>query len=221
MAPWAHAPAPAASTSVAASTRLRVDDAVVLAIVTACGLEASSKLLHVQNPIVQTLLVVAWSAAAARRLVAWRHGQGAVRFDRLYQQLTVVACTAPLFAMPLLNPSASNWSGGGLFSLPSWLQASGGLLIVMSLLVPFCAPPESSAEPRPLISGAEFYGRAVGFILLAVSPWFAAAVCVSFVFRKRLSSNEAGLSPVASAPSVPASSRRVYRRDGTLDPVPA
>lgn len=217
---------PSALTSVDARVSLRLDDLVVLTIVSACALEASSKLLGVRDPIVQSFLVIGWTAAAARRLVAWRHGQGPLHLDRPSQKLTVVACTAPLFLMQLVNP----WSmTGGRLSSPFWLQAIGGLSILVSLLAPFCVRRSrmlvdrtpGSGRPSLSLPEVEFWARAIGFILLTASPAVLAAVCVSGTLRRWTASH----GPVGSVSVAPASidiaPSRNIRRDGSLKLLPA
>jgi hypothetical protein len=214
-------PVPSA-TSVRGRARLRVDDLVVLTIVSACALEASSKLLNVQSPIAQSLLVIAWTAAAARRLVAWRHGQDPVHLERLSQKLTVVACTVPLFVMQLLNPSTRDWATDASLSVPLWFQALGGLFILISLLAPFCARRSRVRSPdRPNIPlpAVEFYARAIGFILLTASPSVVVAVCACVVVRSWTEPRP--LAGPATATIDSASSREICGRDASLDLLPA
>jgi len=207
-------PVPSA-TSVRGRARLRVDDLVVLTIVSACALEASSKLLNVQSPIARSLLVIAWTAAAARRLVAWRHGQDPVHLERLSQRLTVAACTVPLFVMQLLNPSTRNWSTDASLSLPLWFQALGGLFILVSLLAPFCPRSRVGWPARPSIPlpAVEFYTRAIGFILLSASPSVVVAVCACVVVRSWTEPRPATIDS--------ASSREICDRDASLNLLPA
>jgi hypothetical protein len=226
----ANAPVPDVPRSVHAGVRLRFDDLVVLTIVSACALEASTKLLGVSDPIVQSLLVIAWTAAAARRLVAWRHGQGPARLDRLSQKLTVVACTAPLFVMQLLNPTSRDWSTSAPLSLPFWLHASGGLFIVISLLAPFCAQASRRLIDRSRgpernglsLGDVEFQARVIGFILLTGSPVVGAAVCAGMML-KHWTEPQGATSPVAAASAgiTDDSPREMCRADGTLNLLPA
>jgi hypothetical protein len=230
MAPGlSNEPVPLAA-SVRGRARLRVDDLVVLTIVSACALEASSKLLNVESPFARSLLVIAWTAAAARRLVAWRHGQDPVHLERLSQKLTVAACTVPLFVMQLLNPSAPGWSTSDLHFLPVWLQAVGAVSIMVSLLAPFCAGPgrmrrdhlRGPGRPRFSPPAVEFYARAIGFVLLTGSPSVVAAVCGCVVLRSWTESHgQGGSVSVASATFDSASSSEVSHRDGRLGLLPA
>jgi hypothetical protein len=150
---------------------------VVLAIVSACALEASSRFLAVQGPIAQSLLVIAWTAAAARRLVAWRHGHGPVPVERLSQGLTIVACAVPIVVMQSLNPSSREWPAIALASFPSSLHLAGALFIAFGVLAPFWVPRSRM--------GVEFYARAIGFILLTASPLVAAVVAGCVMLRCR------------------------------------
>jgi hypothetical protein len=218
---------PSAPTSVHAPVWLRLEDLVVLTIVSACALEASSKLLGVGDPIVQSWLVIGWTAAAARRLLAWRHGQGSLHFDRLSQTLIVVGCTAPLFLMPLVNPSSGDGSMGGRLSSPFWLQAIGGLSILVSLVAPFCARHsrvlfDGTRRFAPSLPGVELGARATGFILLAASPQAIAAVCVTGLLRSWTESQgQTSPVPVASRSIDSTSSREASRPDGSLELLPA
>jgi hypothetical protein len=168
---------------------LRPTDLVVLLVVVGFVLPVASDLLRVGDRRAIAVLAICWACAALKRLMAWRNGQRGQR--ELFQHggvegatsLIVLAGVAPWIVLPLLQqcyPHAWIWIP---MSLPIWLRAGGGVLMLCGVMKPFLAalgrdrpdtgtmtmhsPAGRSITPDMLMDG-------LGFALLAASPLLGA-----------------------------------------------
>jgi hypothetical protein len=163
--------------------RLHVPDLVVLTIVGGCVLEASAKLLSGPDPLVQILLVIAWTAAAAKRLVDWRHGKApAVALEDAPHPLALAVGMAPWFGLLLMDGSFQNWSPWASITFPPPFRIVGAVVIVSGVLGPFWI----ALRTRTTFARAGGFAYAFGFLLLSSSPligvlatgWLALRYCV-------------------------------------------
>ena len=118
--------------------RIHVTDLVVLAIVGGCVLEASAKLLSADDALVQIVLVIAWTSAAAKRLVDWRHGKArAFAIEGSTQALAIVVGMAPCFGLLLMDGSFQQWSPWESITFPLPFRIIGAGLLLSGMLGPF------------------------------------------------------------------------------------
>ena len=123
--------APLAQPFARVPVRVHVTDLVVLAIVGGFALEVSTKLLSGGDALVQSVLVIAWTAAAARRLVDWRHGKSRpLALEGASQALAVVVGMAPWFLFPLMDGSFQNWWPWASIAFPPLFRIIGASLIM-------------------------------------------------------------------------------------------
>lgn len=180
MARTPSAAAPFARRLARALRDLHVADIVVLAIVGSCALDASAKLLSAPNPVVQSVVVIACTAAASKRLVAWRHGGcRPLSIERPSQAIAVVAGVAPCFLLPLLRQPFQDWSLWVPIVFPLSLRVIGASLMMCGVFGPFwlalrgrgasVGVGESTLRDatRP---GVDACAHAMGLFLLSSSP---------------------------------------------------
>ena len=124
---------------------LHVADLIVLAVVGGCVLDLSTKLLSTPNPLVQAVFIVACTAAAAKRLVAWRGGTcQPIVIEAPSQTIAIVAGVAPWFLLPALHESPL-WAP---VTFPPALQVIGAVLMMSGVIGPFwVALTTSGASP--------------------------------------------------------------------------
>ena len=145
-----------------------VADLVVLAIAGGCVMEASAQLLSVYNPVVLALMVIAWTAAAAKRLVAWRHGtRGAISIRGASQTITIVAGMAPWFLLPLVRQPLQDSTLWAPLAFPLFLRVVGACLMMSGVFAPFWVALRGSG---PSTGDTGFALSAIGFFLLSSSP---------------------------------------------------
>jgi hypothetical protein len=174
---------------------LHLPDLVVLAIAGGVALEASTALLPVGHRILQTVVVIAWTAGAARRLVAWRHGKGRVLpVDDVPEMLLVAAGMTPWILLPLMRDPAGAWPLWAPLAFPGSLRVVGGCLAMAAVIGPFwtasgrgtTAALQRRAAVRTLNRpGLDACACAAGFFLLSASPvvgvlivcWFGVVCC--------------------------------------------
>ena len=147
-----------------------------------CVLEASTKLLAAPGVLVQTVLVIAWTATAAKRLVDWRHGKSRVlTLEGGSQALAVVAGMAPWF-MLLMDGAFHSLSPLDSFTFPPVFRFFGAILIICGILGPFRVAGRRGRAP----AHAGGFAYAFGFLLLsspvigvlATGCWLAMSYCV-------------------------------------------
>jgi len=170
--------APFGSRFACAVRNLHVADLVVLAVVGGCVLDLSTKLLSPPNPLVQAVFIVACTAAAAKRLVAWRHGTcQPIVIEAPSQTIAIVAGVAPWFLLPALHDSPL-WSP---VTFPPALQVIGAVLMMSGVIGPFWVALTSSgasalagASPAATSLRPDMHicARALGFFLLSANVVF-------------------------------------------------
>lgn len=127
---------------------LHVADLVVLTIIGGGALDASTKLLAAPNPFVQSVLVIVFTAAAAQRLLAWRHGtRRTVSIEGASQTITIVVAAAPWFLLPLLRQPFQNWLQWAPLAFPLPLRVIGACLMMSGVLGPFWLALRTSGAP--------------------------------------------------------------------------
>lgn len=129
--------APFARRLARALRNIHVADLGALAIVGGLVLDGSAKLLSAPNPLVQLVLVIACTAAAAKRLVAWRHGKGPpISIERPSQTIAIVAGVAPWFLLPLFHQPLHEWPLWAPIAFPPALRVIGACLMVSGMFGP-------------------------------------------------------------------------------------
>jgi protein-S-isoprenylcysteine O-methyltransferase Ste14 len=133
-----------------AARNVHVADLVVLALVGACVMDTSATLLNAPNPLVQLVLVIACTSAAAKRLLTWRHGEcHPISVKGPSQTIAVVAAAAPWLLLPLLRHPLQSWLQWAPLALPLPVRVIGACLMVSGVFGPFwLAPRTSSARAR-------------------------------------------------------------------------
>jgi hypothetical protein len=127
---------------------LHVADLVVLALIGGGVLDTSATLLAAPNPIVQSVVVFAFSAAAAKRLLAWRHGtRRTISLQGASQTITIVVAAAPWFLLPLLRQPFQNWLQSAPLAFPLPLRVVGACLMMSGVLGPFWLALRASSAP--------------------------------------------------------------------------
>ena len=125
-------------------------------VVTTCAarstrvMDTSATLLNAPNPLVQLVLVIACTSAAAKRLLTWRHGEcHPISVKGPSQTIAVVAAAAPWFLLPLLRHPLQSWLQWAPLALPLPVRVIGACLMVSGVFGPFwLAPRTSSARAR-------------------------------------------------------------------------
>ena len=167
MADAATTTAPVAQPLARVPVRIHVPDLVVLLIVGGCVLEASAKLLTGPDALVQILLVIAWTAAAAKRIVDWRHGKApALTLEEAPQPFALVVGMAPWFVLLMMDGSFQNWSPWASITFPPLFRIVGAVVIVAGVLGPFWV----ALRRRSTLVRADGFAYAFGFLLLSSSP---------------------------------------------------
>jgi hypothetical protein len=177
--------------------RVHVADLVVLAVAGGVAFNASAALLPVGHPALQAVAVIVWTAGAARRLVAWRHGKGRVlAVDGAPEMLLVAAGMVPWILLPLMNDPVQTWPVWAPLAFPASLRVLGACLTMAGVVGPFWMARGAGAAParaRQVAGARQAAVRtlnppgldvcvcAAGFFLLSASPivgvlvvcWFA------------------------------------------------
>jgi hypothetical protein len=186
---------PVARTPQAPAVRLRGADLVVVAI--ACGsvMQASAKLLPPPDLVLQSVLVVAWTAMAVRRLLAWRHGRvGPVKVQGVAQGAAIACGLAPWVLLTVMETPLGAESTWAVATAPHSLRLFGACLVVWGVLGPFWLalrrrPPQSDDGAdlgQFTMPGADRFAHAAGVFLLLPAAflglfsavWLAVALCV-------------------------------------------
>jgi hypothetical protein len=180
---------------------VHIADLVVLGIVGACVLDVSAKLLSVPNPLVQSVFVIACTASAAKRLVAWRHGKcQPISIEGPSQTIAVVAGVAPWFLLPAVHQPLHEWALWVPIAFPPMLRVLGAIVMLAGVFSPFWIG-LASGRPSTLVGASpsanslrpdvEICARAFGFFLLSANVvfgvlaigWFAMTCCADRELR--------------------------------------
>jgi hypothetical protein len=174
--------APFGSRLARAVRNLHVADLVVLAVVGGCVLDVSTKLLSAPNPLVQAIFIIACTAAAAKRLVAWRHGTSEpITIEGPSQMVAIVAGVAPWFLLPALHQPLHEWPLWTPVTFPPALQVIGAVLMLSGIFGPFwialtSSGPSALAGASPAASSLrpdmQLCARALGHFLLSAKVVF-------------------------------------------------
>jgi hypothetical protein len=170
---------------------LRPTDLVVLLVVVGFVLPVASDLLRVGDRRAIAVLAICWACAALKRLIAWRNGERGQREllehggVKVATSFVVLAGVAPWVVLPLLQqcyPHAWVWIP---MSLPTWLRAGGGVLMLCGVMRPFLAALGPERPGTRAMTMQPRAGRSImpdmlmdglGFALITASPLACALV---------------------------------------------